>query len=69
MKTKKIKRKIHRTKDPTWSTRTYSGLSASRNPFNIEWVKYYNPVEGRNQIMFIYSCKATGKIVKHRILR
>ena len=61
------KRKIHKTSDPSWDVHTYSGYTKS--PFNIEYVKYFNPMEGRDQIMFLYSDKETKKIIKHRILR
>jgi len=63
----KNKRKIHKTSDPNWDTHTYSGLK--KNPFNMEWEKYYNPAEGRDQIIFIYSDRKTKKIVKYRMLR
>ena len=69
VKRNKTKRKIHKTKDPTWDTHTYSGSNASKYPFDTEWVKYFNPVEGRDQIMLLYSCKETKKIMKYRILR
>ncbi|MAH45128.1 hypothetical protein CMI37_04815 [Candidatus Pacearchaeota archaeon] len=63
----KTKRKITKKKDGSWDTADlYRG---GRNPFNIEWVKYYNSVEGRDQIIFLYSDKQTKKIIKHRILR
>ena len=66
-KREKPKKKPIKKKDGSWDT---SDLYRSgRNPFNIEWVKYYNPVEGRDQIMFLYSDKETKKIIKHRILR
>jgi hypothetical protein len=64
---KKSKRKIHKTSDPTWHTVTYG--NSSKSPFDIEWIKYYNEREGRDQIMFLYMDKTDGKIVKHRILR
>ena len=62
----KVKRKIHKTSDPGWDTHTYSG--SSKNPFNIEWLKHYNPMEGKDQIIFLYTDKETKKIMKHRIL-
>ena len=64
---KNVKKKTHKTSDPNWDTYTYSG--ASTNKFNIEWLKYYNKVEGRDQIIFLYSDRDTGKIIKYRILR
>jgi hypothetical protein len=65
---KKRAKKIHLKSDGSWDT---SDLyrNTSKNPFNIEWVKYFNPVEGRDQIMFLYCDKNTGKIIKYRILR
>ena len=67
MRAKRAK-KAHLTPDGSWDT---SDLyrNTGKNHFNIEWVKYFNPVEGRDQIMFLYSDKSTGKIVKYRILR
>ena len=32
-------------------------------------IKFYNPKEGRDQVMFIYSNALSGEIVKYRILR
>ncbi len=70
MKTKKneTKKKVHRKPDGSWDT---SDLyrNSDRYPFDIEYIKYFNPMEGREQIMFLYSCKETKRIVKHRILR
>ena len=62
------KKKIVKKTDGSWDT---SDLyrNTSRHPFDIEYIKYYNPVEGRDQIMFLYSDKKTKKIIKHRILR
>jgi hypothetical protein len=62
----KTKRKIHKTSDPHYDVHTYG---QGKNPFDIEWVKYFNPAEGRDQIMFLYSCKETKKICKYRVLR
>ena len=67
MKTKKAKKKVHKKRDGSWDTSDL--YKAGKNPFNVEWIKYYNPVEGRDQIVFLYSDKKTGRIVKHRILR
>ena len=65
---KKVKKKPIKKKDGSWDT---SDLyrNTSKNPFDIEWIKYFNPMEGRDQIMFLYSDKETKRIVKHRILR
>tara|TARA_Y100001973_G_C5156766_1_gene311190 strand:- start:1022 stop:1225 length:204 start_codon:yes stop_codon:yes gene_type:complete len=67
MAKKKIKKKSHKTLDPTWNTVTYG--NSGKNPFDIEWLKYFNKAEGRDQVIFLYKEKETGKIVKHRILR
>jgi hypothetical protein len=64
---KNTKKRTHKTSDPTWDTQTYG--NSSKSPFGIEWVKYYNKVEGRDQILFIYTNKDDGKIVKYRMLR
>ena len=66
MKKEKTKKKTHKTADPHYHVHTYG---QGKNPFNIEWFKYFNPMEGRDQIMFNYESKETGDIVKHRILR
>jgi len=64
---KKVKKKPIKKKDGSWDT---SDLYRSgKNPFNIEWLKYFNPVEGRNQIMFIYTDKKTKRVCRYRILR
>jgi hypothetical protein len=66
-KKEKPKKKPIKKEDGSWDT---SDLYRSgRNPFNVEWIKYFNPMEGRDQIMFLYSDKKTKKIIKHRILR
>ena len=67
MKTKKAK-KVHIKADGSWDL-TDLYRNSSKHPFNIEWQKYYNPMEGRDQIIFIYSDKKKKKIIKHRILR
>ena len=63
----KPKKKKWKTKDPTWDTHTYG--NERKTPFDLEWVKYYNPMEGRDQIMFLYKEPTTKKIRKYRILR
>ena len=63
---KKTKRKRHKTSDPHYNVHTYSGF---KNAFDVEFVKYYNQVEGRNQVIFLYKDKNDGKIVKYRIMR
>ena len=64
----KTKTKMHKTSDPTWDTHTYGG-TPSKKVFDVEWLKYYNQVEGRDQILFLYTSKDTGEIVKYRFLR
>ena len=64
----KAKKKISKKKDGSWDTGDLYRNTA-RNPFNIEWVKYFIPAEGRDQIIFLYTNKKTKKIIKHRILR
>ena len=67
MKTKeKPKKKKWKTKDPTWETHTYG--NDRKAPFDIEWLKYYNPMEGKDHILFIYKAKRGKKIYKYRIL-
>lgn len=65
---KNVKKKVHKKSDGSWDT---SDLyrNTSKNLFRIEWMKYYNKVEGRDQILFLYSEKKTGRIIKYRILR
>jgi len=65
MKTK-VKKKIHKTSDPNYDVHTYG---QGKNPFDIEWIKYYNSTEGRDQIIFLYTDKKTKEICKYRILR
>ena len=67
MKTKRnTKKKMHKTSDPHYKVQTYG---QGKNPFNVEWVKYYNSVEGRDQIIFLYKNKENDDIVKYSILR
>ena len=61
----KVKKKSHKTSDPNYDVHTYG---QGKNPFNIEWIKYHNPVEGRDQILFLYTDKLSGEIVKYKIL-
>ena len=65
MKTK-VKKKTHKTSDPHYNVYTYG---QGKNPFDIEWIKYYNSSEGRDQIIFLYTDKKTKEICKYRILR
>ena len=64
---KKVKRRAHKTADPTWDTHTYSG--SDKVEFDMEMIKYFNPREGRNQFIFLYKNKDDGSISKYRILR
>lgn len=66
-KENKTKKKVHKKPDGSWDLSDL--YRSSKNTFNIEWLKYYNQVEGRDQIIFLYTDKKTNKIVKHRILR
>ena len=61
----KVKKKSHKTADPTWDTVTYG---SPKSPFDIEWLKIYNPMEGKDQIIFIYTSKISGKICKYKTL-
>jgi hypothetical protein len=67
MRAKRAK-KVRLKPDGSWDT-TDLYRNNEKNPFKIEWVKYFNPMEGRDQIMFLYCDKNTGKIIKYRILR
>ena len=67
-KEKKVKRKVGKKPDGSWDT-TDLYRNSDKYPFDVEYVKYYNSVEGRDQIMFLYIDKKTKKIIKHRILR
>lgn len=67
-KEKKVKRKVGKKPDGSWDT-TDLYRNSDKYPFDVEYVKYYNSVEGRDQIMFLYMDKKTKKIIKHRILR
>lgn len=60
---KKVKKKSHKTSDPTWNTHTYGN---SKKPFLIEWIK--TEVLGATKIIFLYKSKETNEIVKYRIL-
>ena len=60
---KKVKKKSHKTSDPTWNTQTYGN---SKNPFSIEWIR--TEAFGATRIIFLYKSKETKKIVKYRIL-
>ena len=55
------------TKDNHWDT--HKLYQCNYNPFHIEYVKIFNPLEGRDQIVFLYKDKENGKIIKYRILR
>ena len=63
----KVKKKPVKKKDGSWDTTDL--YKSGRNPFNMEWLKYFNPVEGRDQILFLYIDKKSKKICKYRILR
>ena len=63
----KPKKKKWKTKDPTWNAHTYG--NEEKCPFEIEWVKYYNAMEGRDQIIFLYKDRKSRSICKYRIMR
>lgn len=63
-KSPKVKKRLQKSLRGEWGTR-----EQGKNPFNIDWVKFYNKREGRDMIIFLYSDKRSKKIVKHRILR
>ena len=68
MKTKeKPKKKLVKKYDGFWDTSDL--YKSGRNPFEMEWIKYFNPSEGRDQIVFLYKDRKTKKIIKYRILR
>jgi hypothetical protein len=64
---KAYKRKPHKKSDGSWDTSDL--YKSGGSPFDIEWIKFFNPMEGRDQVMFLYSDKKTKKVVRHRILR
>tara|TARA_B100000959_G_scaffold183050_1_gene191354 strand:- start:370 stop:576 length:207 start_codon:yes stop_codon:yes gene_type:complete len=63
----KPKKKVIKKEDGSWDTTDL--YKSGKNPFSMEWLKYFNPVEGRDQILFLYKDKRTQKICKYRILR
>ena len=63
----KHKKKVSQREDGSWDTRDLYRCSFS--PFVIEWLKIYNSMEGRDQIVFLYKDKKTKKIIKYRTLR
>jgi hypothetical protein len=66
MSKKRAKKKAHKTSDPHYEVHTYG---QGKNPFNIEWFKYFNAVEGRDQVLFLYTDKNSGEVCKYRFLR
>ena len=67
MDKRKTKRKPTKKADGSWDlTDLYK---SGKNPFDIEWLKYFNPIEGRDQILFLYTDPQTKKICKYRVLR
>ena len=65
---KRVKKKPIKKADGSWDTTDLYRIT-SINPFKIDWIKYYNPVEGRDQILFLYQDRRTKKIIKYRIMR
>ncbi len=66
-KENKTKKKVHKKSDGSWDLSDL--YRSNKSLFNIEWTKYFNAAEGRDQIIFLYTDKKTKKIVKYRILR
>ena len=60
---RKVKKKIHKTSDPTYNVHTYG---QGKNPFDIERIRYYNEREGSYITIYLYKNKETGEIVKWR---
>ena len=63
MKTKeKPKKKLVKKDDGSWDTSDL--YKSDKAPFEMEWLKYYNPMEGRDQILFLYKDRITKRISK-----
>ncbi len=62
---KNIKKKSHKTLDPTWDTETYG---SDKNVFQLEYINYYNEREGKTQIIILHKSREDGRIVKHTIV-
>jgi hypothetical protein len=62
MKKQKAKRRVTRTRELNQALKA----SGKSYPFDIEWIKHYNPMEGKDQIIFIYKNKKNKKIAKWR---
>ena len=68
MKTKeKPKKKLIKKEDGSWDTTDL--YKSGKNPFSIEYLKFYNQMEGRDQILFLYKDRKTKIVCKYRILR
>ena len=68
MKTKeKPKKKLIKKEDGSWDTTDL--YKSGKNPFSIEYLKFYNQMEGRDQILFLYKDRKTKRVCKYRILR
>jgi len=63
----KTKKKVHRKRDGSWDTSDL--YKSGRSPFEVEWLKYFNPMEGRDQVLFLYRDRTTKRVCKYRILR
>jgi len=62
-----VKKKLEKNIRGEWDTSDLYRQGAS--PFIVDWVKFFNPKEGRDMVAFIYSDKESGRIMKYRILR
>lgn len=63
----KVKKKPIKKSNGEWVTR--EPIYHRSNPFKIEWLKFYNKAEGRDQIIFLYLDRRTGVPCKFRMLR
>lgn len=64
---KRIKKKPNKDKEGRWDTSDL--YRCSRSLFEIEWLKHFNKMEGRDQIIFLYKDRGNKKIIKYRTLR
>jgi len=58
----KKKRKLGKNKDGSWDTSDL--YKSGKNPFDIEVLTYFNSLEGKDIIIYLYKDKETGEIRK-----
>ena len=58
----KRKRKLSKKKDGSWDTADL--YKSGKNPFDIEVLTYFNSLEGKDIIIYLYKDKETGEIRK-----